>query len=180
MRKGWVCFHSFPWSCHTSVKMSFPVIPKILFLFRCWNPGVLSSENNKIHQTRLVLFMFSVHWQAAYIRANLCPCLLYISMHVQTYKTCRSTVLFGNYWKSSQTFLLIHVVPLKKRTWMNECIRGRPRPALAPQLLMISCASPSILALQQSYTSNEVQYLTYKGALVDTWLHEIMAQVGKS
>jgi hypothetical protein len=38
----------------------------------------------------------------------------------------------------------------------NDCIRGRPRPALALRPSMIYCASPSISALQQSYTSDEV------------------------
>jgi hypothetical protein len=63
---------------------------------------------------------------------------------------------------------------------MNECIRGRPRPALAPRPLMIYCAPHSISALQQSYTSNEVLCLTYKGILIVTWLHKVMAQVMKS
>jgi hypothetical protein len=39
---------------------------------------------------------------------------------------------------------------------MNEYIRGKPRPALAQQLSMIYCASISISAPEQPYTSNEV------------------------
>lgn len=39
-------------------------------------------------------------------------------------------------------------------------VRGRARPALAPPPSVLYCASTSVSALQASYTSNEVLYLT--------------------
>jgi hypothetical protein len=44
--------------------------------------------------------------------------------------------------------------------------------ALAPRSLIICCAWYSILTLQQSYTSNEMQDSAYRGIMIVVWFHK--------
>lgn len=96
--------------------------------------------------------------------------VIWFWLAIQPYMTCLVEIS----WQ-------IYMVQIHTSTaWMTDCIMGRPKPALDPWPSMIYCSSPSISTPQQSYTSNEVQYLTYRGVLVVTQPHEVMAPVAKS
>jgi hypothetical protein len=71
-------------------------------------------------------------------------------------------------WKDFPIIHSVYVGLLHAMNIMNECIRGRPKPALASRPSMTYCASSSISTFQQSYSQNEMQYLTYRDVLVVT------------
>lgn len=60
----WIYPHSFPWKCHKSVRMFFPLYTalNIQLLFKLQQPGVLTCQNNRmchISQTPMPVFILS-------------------------------------------------------------------------------------------------------------------------